>query len=143
MVQFKSSIYMLHHSHGSARAYCTAGLVSTTFGSNICKFCRPHTDPLRYRRKFAPFFLVIGGALLGYFLTRVTSPLVARIFSLTPTTQYFATLAVGAARHQSQVDKGWVEAGSASVSSLTATLLTHFTPTLGMGLCITLLVFLI
>ena len=31
MVLFKSSIYLLHHSHGSARAYCTPGLVDIYF----------------------------------------------------------------------------------------------------------------
>merc|ERR1719270_419544 len=98
-------------------------------------FRSPVREPYFLADKMAPLVTVMFGGFFGYLLSRLRSPLMRRMFFLNPITQIFAISGKEIGIIQKETDNGWVRAGSVSVSSLSAVMITHFTPLIGMGLC--------
>jgi len=118
------------------------GLLSLSFGSNVREYRRALRLVLSPIDKLLPLMLILLGSLIGYSLSRLCHPFLSRIFTLVPFTQFKAIHSVDAGEHQKTVDKGWVEARSISISSISSSIISHYTPAIGLGLSIFLFLFL-
>ena len=118
------------------------GVLSLAFGSNVREYRRALRLVLSPIDKLLPLMLILLGSLIGYSLSRLCHPFLSRIFTLVPFTQFKAIHSVDAGEHQKTVDKGWVEARSLSISSISSSIISHYTPAIGLGLSIFLFLFL-
>lgn len=118
------------------------GVLRLAFGSNVREYRRSLRLVLNPIDKLLPLMLILLGSLIGYSLSRLCHPFLSRIFTLVPFTQFKAIHSVDAGEHQKTVDKGWVEARSISISSLSSSIISHYTPAIGLGLSIFLFLFL-
>lgn len=118
------------------------GVLRVSFGSSIDNYRAAAFVCLRPVDKIIPLGLILTGALAGYACSRLCNPLLSRMFTLVPSTQLNSSYSVGAGGHQKVVDKGWVEAGSASISPVSLSIISHYRPAIGLGLRAVLLLFL-
>jgi len=111
------------------------------FGSMVSSYCGPltlflcsevKTHHINWDLWFAPWLIVIG-IWLG---TRspLASPFLSGLLWTTPNTQYLSSLSVSIDVVQKNIDKGIMEIGIRSLSPLSLTLITHYTPAYIVGL---------
>ena len=116
------------------------GFFRITIGYHLVPTCRLVTITASVLEKMLPFVLCCLGVLLGYCLSRSRRSFLRRILNITPRTQILACIP-SMQEQQKTIDKGWVEAGAFTVSSVSGSVIHLYRPTLSLGLSLLLLLF--
>ena len=114
----------------------TLGGYSLFFGTNAWAFCGLLSVIINVCDKILPRCLIAFGFLLGYGVSSFCHPQFRSIFTLAPFSQGFAAMPVMAGDRQYIIDKGWVAAGSISLSSFANSIITIYNPAMTLGLCV-------
>ena len=109
------------------------GRLRLTFGSTVSGYSSPISTPIAINEKMIPFIIIILGFFGGYILSRLHSHFLGRLATLTPNSQYVASYPA-LVDLQNPIDKGWIEAGSLRLSTMTSSIYTQYTPILRLGL---------
>lgn len=109
------------------------GTIRTTFGATVVRFRGLLFVTISQQDKFLPLGAILFGASTGYFMRRFNRPSLRRMGRLVPTTQFLSwgTLLLGRQKH---IDKGWVEAGALSLSSISLSVVCHYRAAVRLGL---------
>jgi len=107
------------------------GTVSLAFGCSVNGYCRALSIPIPIPEKLLPLSLLMLGFVSGYWLSRLNRPLLRSMATLTPNTQFKSSYGVV---NPQLIDKGWIEACSLTVSSLSNTIYYHYRPIVILGI---------
>ena len=117
------------------------GVSSVMFGSVASEYCNPMTAPLKATEKTNLLVIILLCFIMGYWLARLRRPFLRSMSYIVPIRQRIADVPPYS-HHQIHHDKGWIEAGSLSLSSLVTFGVTHYRPVVGIGLS-ALMIFLV
>ena len=119
------------------------------FGAGVDDFCGALSVYLCRERVFnmnadliLPLILLFSGMFVGDWLSRLHTPYLHNLFTLTPLVQRLANIPLAIENPQKTIDKGWIEAGSLTLSPLSTRIITHYSSAIGIGLLVVFLSFL-
>jgi len=115
------------------------GTFRLIFGYTQSGHCRLFIAPLSPYEKTLPTILISVGALSGYLLARLRSPLLRSMFYLTPFNQFFPSTTV-ITEPQKALDKGRIETGRLFIRTL-STVVTEYSTAVRAGLRVILITF--
>lgn len=104
------------------------------FGACAERFSNQLRVVLNPMDKIVPYFLITGGTIVGYYVSRFSRVLLCRIFTRVPNRQALSYLSVDPGDNQKVVDKGWVEAGTLRIRWSSNSVVRHYTPAYCVGL---------